>query len=95
MLPGNHDLNVVDRSNPARLELPSGTGKALREMRMLSVLVAVQGDRVLVMDRKTRRFSTTLADAIAPHRDDIRRFADTGNFRLSLKLARLWKDLFR
>jgi 3',5'-cyclic AMP phosphodiesterase CpdA len=94
MLPGNHDLNVVDRANPARLELPSETGKALREMRMLSALVAVQGDRVLVMDRETRRFSVTLADAIAPHRDDIQRFADTGNFRLSMKLARLWKDLF-
>ncbi|MEX2480000.1 MAG: metallophosphoesterase, partial [Gammaproteobacteria bacterium] len=94
MLPGNHDLNVVDRSNPARLELPTGTGKAVREMRMLSALVAVQGDRVLVMDRATRQFSAKLADAIAPHEDDIRRFADTGNFRLSLKLAHLWEDLF-
>jgi hypothetical protein len=54
MLPGNHDLNVVDRADPARLELPTGTGKALREMRMLSALVAVQGDRVLVMDRATK-----------------------------------------
>jgi hypothetical protein len=94
MLPGNHDLNVVDRANPARLELPSGTGKALREMRMLSALVAVQGDRVLVMDRETSRFSRTLANVVAPHEDDIRKFADTGNFGLSLKLGRLWDDLF-
>jgi hypothetical protein len=94
MLPGNHDLNVVDRANPARLELPTGTGKVLREMRMLSALVAVQGDRVLVMDRATGQFSTTLASAVAPHKDDIRRFADTGSFGLSLKLGRLWDDLF-
>jgi hypothetical protein len=94
MLPGNHDLNVADRANPARLELPSGTGKALREMRMLSALVAVQGDRVLVMDRETSRFSRTLANVVAPHEDDIRKFADTGNFGLSLKLGRLWDDLF-
>jgi hypothetical protein len=68
MLPGNHDLNVVDRSNPARLELPTGAGKVLREMRALSALVEVQGTRVLVMDRKKKRFALTLADAVAPTR---------------------------
>jgi hypothetical protein len=94
MLPGNHDLNVVDRANPARLELPTGTGKVLREMRLLSALVAVQGERALVMDRSTKQFSMTLAGAVAPHRDAIGRFADTGSFRLSLKLGRLWDDLF-
>src|SRR5262249_35866249 len=32
-LPGNHDLNVVDRANPARLDLPTSPKKRLREMR--------------------------------------------------------------
>jgi hypothetical protein len=94
MLPGNHDLNVVDRADPARLELPTGTGKTLREMRTLSALVAVQGDRVLVMDRATKQFSMTLASAVAPHREVIRQFADTGSFWLAMKLGRLWDDLF-
>lgn len=94
MLPGNHDLNVVDRADPARLELPTGIGKGLREMRTLSGLVAVQGERVLVMDRATKRFSGTLASAVAPHRNAIREFADTGSFRLAMNLGRLWDDLF-
>jgi len=94
ILPGNHDLNVVDRANPARLELPTGTGKCLREMRMLSAMAAVQGDRVRVIDRETGYFGKTLAAALAPHRAAMREFADTGSFLLSLKLGRLWDDLF-
>lgn len=94
ILPGNHDLNVVDRSNPARLELPTGTGRCLREMRMLSAMAAVQGDRVLVMDRETGLFTKTLSHALLPHRAAMQEFSDTGSFRLSLKLGRLWDDLF-
>ena len=55
LLPGNHDINVVDRANPARLDLPTSPGKRLRQMRMLSAMAAVQGDKVHVVDRKTRR----------------------------------------
>ena len=29
MLPGNHDLNIVDRANPARLDLPTKSEPAL------------------------------------------------------------------
>ena len=29
MLPGNHDVNIVDRANPARLDLPFSPGKRL------------------------------------------------------------------
>jgi hypothetical protein len=37
-LPGNHDLNVVDRSNPAK--------KRLRHIRTMSALSAIQGASV-------------------------------------------------
>ncbi len=33
LLPGNHDINVVDRTNPARLDFPTSPGRRLREMR--------------------------------------------------------------
>ncbi|RBP11985.1 calcineurin-like phosphoesterase family protein [Roseiarcus fermentans] len=46
VLPGNHDVNIVDRANPARLDLPFSPMKALRRMRTLSAIAAVQGDRV-------------------------------------------------
>ena len=50
LLPGNHDMNIVDRANPARLDLPFSPGKRLRQMRTLSAIAAVQGDRVRVVD---------------------------------------------
>jgi 3',5'-cyclic AMP phosphodiesterase CpdA len=30
MLPGNHDLNIVDRANPARFDLPTSSSRPLR-----------------------------------------------------------------
>ncbi len=35
LLPGNHDLNIVDRANPARFDLPTSPYKKLRKIRML------------------------------------------------------------
>ena len=61
ILPGNHDLNIVDRLNPARLDLPFSPKKRLRQMRTLSALAAIQGHRVRVVDRIRAR-------SIAPSR---------------------------
>ena len=55
ILPGNHDLNIVDRANPARLDLPMSQNKKLRKVRMLSAMVAVQGARVRLVDQKAGR----------------------------------------
>jgi hypothetical protein len=84
----------VDRSNPARLELPTGSGKCLREMRMLSAMAAVQGDRVRVMDRETGHFGKTLSNVLGPYKAEMRDFADTGSLRLAMRLGRLWDDVF-
>ena len=46
ILPGNHDVNIVDRANPARLDLPFSPAKSLRKMRALSAIAAVGGDRL-------------------------------------------------
>ncbi len=46
MLPGNHDVNIVDRANPARLDLSIGPNSRLRKIRTLSAINAVQGSRV-------------------------------------------------
>jgi hypothetical protein len=37
-LPGNHDLNIVDRANPARLDLPTSPNRRLRQLRALSAI---------------------------------------------------------
>ncbi|WP_372423604.1 metallophosphoesterase family protein [Salinarimonas chemoclinalis] len=94
LLPGNHDLNIVDRANPARLELPGGVGRTLREMRALSVLDAIQGERVHVPDRLRGAVGPTLREALRPHEAAMRAFADRGDIRSARRLSRLWHDLF-
>jgi hypothetical protein len=93
-LPGNHDLNVVDRANPARLELPTSTGKRLRQMRTLSAIAALHGDKTLCYSPETDQFRPTFSERLLPYRDAIDAFADTGGIRLSLRLAKVWNEAF-
>lgn len=94
ILPGNHDLNIVDRANPARLELPTSPGKRLRQMRTLSAMAVIQGERVQVLDRERAGLAGTLAAALEPHREAIGVFADAGTLRLSAGLSAVWADVF-
>jgi hypothetical protein len=94
ILPGNHDLNIVDRLNPARLDLPFSPGKRLRQMRTLSAIDAMQGHRVRVFDPHSGKLGNTLAQALTPHRQRIADFADSGGLRLSAGLGTLWDDQF-
>ena len=93
-LPGNHDLNVVDRANPARLDLPTSPRKRLRQIRTLSALESLQGTRVRIVDRDTEQLGALLTDALKPYLGEIRGFADKGSARLSPALSELWANLF-
>ena len=93
VLPGNHDLNIVDRANPARLDLPFSPGKRLRQMRTLSAIAAVQGDRVRVVDG-SGKLTATLNEALAPHRQRMAAFAERGGLRRAAKLTGLFDDQF-
>jgi predicted MPP superfamily phosphohydrolase len=92
VLPGNHDLNIVDRTNPARLDLPFSSGKRLRQMRTLSAIAALQGDRVEVIGN--RRTWLLLNEALAQHRTRIARFAERGGLQLSTGLGTIFHDQF-
>jgi len=94
VLPGNHDVNIVDRSNPARLDLPFSPAKTLRKMRALSAIASVGGDRLRVTGGGGAEPALTLNAALEPHRQAIETFADLGGFRLSSRLARLWGEMF-
>lgn len=94
ILPGNHDLNIVDRSNPARMDLPGSPAIRLRQLRMLSAMDAIQGGRVRIVDGRTHKLGKTLGEALAPHRGAIGRFADTGRPLFSRRLAELWARAF-
>lgn len=94
VLPGNHDLNVVDRANPARLDLPTSPSKRLRQMRALSAMAALQGRRVRVVNHAGGRLGGILADMLEPHHAQIADFADAGRLLLSMTLADLWAKVF-
>ena len=94
ILPGNHDVNIVDRTNPARLDLPFSPVKTLRKMRALSAIAAVQGGRARVASFEGETPGPALAVALEPRRDALETFANTGGLRPAARLARLWNDLF-
>ena len=93
MLPGNHDLNIVDRANPARLDLPLGSGKRLRQMRTLAAIAAVQGERARPVNA-SGKITSTLHQALAPHQAQIAAFAEHGGMRRAAALRRIFDAQF-
>jgi Calcineurin-like phosphoesterase len=94
ILPGNHDLNIVDRANPARLDLPTSPNRKLRWLRFLSIAEAFQGERVRLVDQKGRRLSGTLSEALKPHLAEMSKFSDAGKPLLSRALNEVWASVF-
>jgi hypothetical protein len=94
VVPGNHDLNIVDAANPARLDLPFSIGKRLRQLRTLAAIAAVQGNRVWVVDPTTGQPACTLNQALAPHRGSIAAFMEDGGLRRAVRLSGLFDAQF-
>jgi hypothetical protein len=94
VLPGNHDLNVVDRANPARLDLPMSPTRRLRQMRALSAIASIQGHRVRIVDHSKGCLGKTLSEVVEPHRTEMATFADAGRLRLSKRMSDLWIEVF-
>ncbi len=94
VIPGNHDLNIVDRANPARLDTPSSPKKRLRKVRTLSTMGALQGRRVHIVDLEKRCIGKTLAEAIEPYLADMEGFADAARPRIFNALTELWARIF-
>ncbi|MGL5737019.1 MAG: metallophosphoesterase [Beijerinckiaceae bacterium] len=93
ILPGNHDVNIVDRKNPARLDLPFSPNKRLRQMRCLAAMARVQGIRVAIAEPRSG-VRETLAQVVAPLAQPMAEFFDRGRWRGSARLGRLWHDAF-
>lgn len=94
IIPGNHDLNIVDRANPARMDLPTSPNRRLRQIRALSAMSALQGQRVNLVDTAGPSLGLTLAHAVEPKLGELRRFADTARPFLSHDLGELWNTVF-
>lgn len=94
ILPGNHDLNIVDRANPARLDLPTSPNRKLRRLRFLSAVDALHGERVRLINQTRRCLAGSLSEALNPHRRAMAGFAEAGKPRLSRTLDELWAAAF-
>ncbi len=55
---------------------------------------AVQGTRVLTVDRRNSRLGPSLEQALHPHLERLGTFADAGRPRLSAQLRELWSNVF-
>lgn len=96
VLPGNHDVNIVDRANPARLELPIAPGGSLRRLRFLAAAARLQGERVHVVDRAARRIGPNLNEWLAAEGRGaaLARFMDAGGIRAGLAARQAWNEAF-
>jgi len=95
-VPGNHDVNIVDRTNTGRFDVPWSVGFALRRMRFLVALDAIQGERVHIIDRASRKLGPTLRDYLQmgdrPAR--LRGLAERGTWRGRWEIAKVWEEVF-
>ncbi|MGI6851721.1 metallophosphoesterase family protein [Mesorhizobium sp. 1B3] len=94
IIPGNHDLNIVDRANPARMDLPTSPNRRLRQIRTLSAMVALQGDRVHVVDASAASLGPTLSQAVHPLLGELESFADKARPLFSKSFCELWNAVF-
>lgn len=95
-VPGNHDVNVVDRTNTGRLDLPGSLGQALRELRVVLALDAIQGQTVRVVDRKAGALGPTLHDYLQQGERPVllRELAEQGSRRGRREMRKLWERIF-
>jgi 3',5'-cyclic AMP phosphodiesterase CpdA len=95
-VPGNHDVNTVDRTNAARLDLPWSSSQALRKLRTVLALDMVQGDRAHVVHRASGRLGPTLGDYLREgnRMERLRSLAESGAIRGRWEMERVWDSIF-
>jgi hypothetical protein len=93
-LPGNHDVSIVDRASPARMEWPASPTKRMRRLRTMCALEVLQGARLRIVDAQSGRLGNTLTEVLRPHAAAMAAFADTGSPRLWRSLSSLWLTVF-
>lgn len=95
-VPGNHDVNIVDRTNTGRVDIPWSASHALRRLRFALALDAVQGARLHLVDHSSGALGASLRQHL--RRGDrparLRDLARDGTFRGRHEMAKVWEDLF-
>ena len=95
-VPGNHDVNVVDRAHPAFIDLPWSTGQALRKLRVILALDEVQGERVHLVDRSSGALAASLRDYLREGKraELLGELAQCGSARGRREVAKIWETIF-
>ena len=95
-VPGNHDINIVDRTNPGRLDLPWSVAGAVRKLRVILALDAVQGESVHVVDRASGALGGTLRDYLRSGNRStlLRDLAERGTWRGRWETVKVWEEIF-
>jgi 3',5'-cyclic AMP phosphodiesterase CpdA len=95
-VPGNHDTNVVDRTNAGRLDSPLSSSQLLRKLRTLLALDMIQGDRNYLVDRSTGRLGPTLSEYLRDEdrAERLRSLAARGSWRGRWELEKAWDEIF-
>jgi hypothetical protein len=95
-VPGNHDVNIIDRTNLARLELPWSAGQALRQLRVVLALDAIQGERAHVVDHASGALGPSLKDYLREggRAERLRALARRGTGRGRREMAKVWEAIF-
>jgi predicted MPP superfamily phosphohydrolase len=95
-VPGNHDVNIVDRTNPGRLDLPWSAGQALRKLRVLVALDAIQGERAHIVSRASGALGPSLKEYLREGKraERLRALADKGTARGRAEIAVVWDAIF-
>jgi 3',5'-cyclic AMP phosphodiesterase CpdA len=95
-VPGNHDVNIVDRSNPGRFDLPWSTGRALRKLRVILALDAFQGNRAHVVDRASGAIGPSLREYLreGDRAERLRALAQDGTARGRREMTKVWNTIF-
>ena len=95
-VPGNHDVNIVDRSNPGRSDLPGSSSQSLRKLRVVLALDALQGSRAHVVDRASGALGPSLQDYLreGSRAERLRALAERGTVQGRREMSKVWDAIF-
>jgi 3',5'-cyclic AMP phosphodiesterase CpdA len=95
-VPGNHDVNIVDRSDASRIDLPWSAGESLRKLRVVQALDSLQGPRAQLVDHASGALGPSLKDYLrdGERPDLLRALAQNGSLRGRREMSKVWDALF-
>ena len=95
-VPGNHDVNIVDRTNTGRFDIPWSVGHALRRLRFVVALDGVQGEHVHIVGRESGALGPSVRDYLrdGDRTARLRELAERGTWRGRWEISTVWDDIF-